>query len=453
MDILNQIPIIGNPLLTILATIIALSIIVAVHEYGHYIVGRWSGIHAEAFSIGFGPTLFKRVDKRGTEWKISAIPLGGYVKFLGDANAASAGKDEGFLDQIVHEEREKELRRSMFGAPLWARALTVAAGPIFNFIMGALIFAATSIIIGTATEPPTIGKMLSLPPNVENQLQQGDTILAIEGQKTPDYETLLNVINDLTPKQSLEYDVLRNGEELNVNAPWPAPIHISALTPGGAGINAGLKLGDVITSIDGEPVFAFSQILELTKVWPEGKQVLLEVWRDGESLEFELEPIATDLPLGDGTFENRRIVGFSSSVIMFEPATGPTGVGTALKNGAESVYQIMRQSLSAFYNVVTGQISKCAIRGAVGIAEAAGDMASQGAGPFIRFIGMLSVAVGLVNLFPVPVLDGGHLVFHAYEAVFRRPPSELALKVLMTIGFTVIIAFMAFALINDFICP
>ena len=133
----DLIPQFGGFAFTILAFVVALSIIVAIHEYGHYIVGRWSGIHAEVFSLGFGPVLASRVDKHGTKWQFAALPFGGYVKFLGDADAAS-GKDAVAIDALDAQER----RRSMHGAPLWARAATVAAGPIFNFILSILIFAA-----------------------------------------------------------------------------------------------------------------------------------------------------------------------------------------------------------------------------------------------------------------------------------------------------------------------
>jgi regulator of sigma E protease len=139
------IPQFGNLAFTIAAFIAALSIIVAIHEYGHYIVGRWSGIHAEVFSIGFGPILLSRTDRHGTRWQIAALPFGGYVKFLGDADAAS-GKDGAAIDALDMAER----RRSMHGAPLWARAATVAAGPVFNFIFSILIFAAVLLEIGRA---------------------------------------------------------------------------------------------------------------------------------------------------------------------------------------------------------------------------------------------------------------------------------------------------------------
>ncbi|MDP5349562.1 MAG: site-2 protease family protein, partial [Paracoccaceae bacterium] len=131
MDIVSFLPQFGGLAMTLAAFVVALSVIVAVHEYGHYIVGRWSGIHADVFSLGFGPVLFARVDKRGTKWQVALLPLGGYVKFRGDADAASAGTDE----QAIRTMSEAEKRSTMNGAPLWARTATVAAGPIFNFVL------------------------------------------------------------------------------------------------------------------------------------------------------------------------------------------------------------------------------------------------------------------------------------------------------------------------------
>ena len=130
MEIAQLLPQFGNVAFTIIAFVVALSIIVAIHEYGHYIVGRWCGIHAEVFSLGFGPVLFSRTDRRGTRWQVAALPFGGFVKFLGDANSASVGSVE-----IADSDK----RRTMLGAPLWARALTVVAGPVFNFILSLLV--------------------------------------------------------------------------------------------------------------------------------------------------------------------------------------------------------------------------------------------------------------------------------------------------------------------------
>ena len=156
------IPSFGGFAFTLLAFVVALSIIVAIHEYGHYIVGRWSGIHAEVFSLGFGPVLLSRVDRRGTKWQVAALPFGGYVKFLGDANAAS-GKDGAAVDALDPAER----RRSMHGAPLWARAATVAAGPIFNFILSILVFAGVMVFSGQASTDPVVGDIRPMPAEMQ----------------------------------------------------------------------------------------------------------------------------------------------------------------------------------------------------------------------------------------------------------------------------------------------
>ncbi|MEO0357905.1 MAG: site-2 protease family protein [Pseudomonadota bacterium] len=160
---------------TIAFFIIALSVIVAVHEYGHYIVGRWSGIHAEVFSIGFGPVLFGKTDKHGTYWQVAALPLGGYVKFKGDANAAS-GPDVAAVDDMSDADR----RRTMHGAPLWARAATAAAGPVFNFVFSILLFAVLFMVQGTFADRLKINSLIAHPGAFT--VQTDDEITAIDGQ-------------------------------------------------------------------------------------------------------------------------------------------------------------------------------------------------------------------------------------------------------------------------------
>ncbi|MEY8840426.1 site-2 protease family protein, partial [Cribrihabitans sp. XS_ASV171] len=161
MDAVSFIPEFGGLLYTIIAFVVALSVIVAVHEFGHYIVGRWSGIHAEVFSLGFGPVLLSRVDRRGTRWQLAALPFGGYVKFLGDANAAS-GKDSKSMADLYRENPDS-LRNTIHGAPLWARAATVAAGPIFNFILSVMVFGAIFMMRGAPSDPLTVGELHPLP--------------------------------------------------------------------------------------------------------------------------------------------------------------------------------------------------------------------------------------------------------------------------------------------------
>ncbi|MEX0277301.1 MAG: RIP metalloprotease RseP [Ruegeria sp.] len=450
MDILSLIPQFGGLLYTIAAFVVALSVIVAVHEYGHYIVGRWSGIHAEVFSIGFGPVLWSRVDKRGTKWQIALLPFGGYVKFLGDANAAS-GKDEDAMAEIQQQSPE-ELRRTMHGAPLWARAATVAAGPAFNFVMSILVFGLIFWSQGVSREPLTVGTLNPLPGAIQG-LEDGDEIIAVGGVATPDGDndvTWSDFTEALPVEPVLDYTVIRDGQTLDVQAPWLFPPLIQQVAPRSAAMDIELQAGDVITAVDGDPIFAFAQLKDKVE-GSNGRALLLNVWRDGADLEFALVPRRTDEPQPDGGFVTHWRIGIVGGM-MLEPATEPAGVWDSFTGGVTQTIRIIEGSLSGMWHMITGAISTCNISGPIGIAETSGAMASQGAQNFIFFIAVLSTAVGLLNLFPIPALDGGHLVFYAYEAVARRPPSDRALRVLMAVGITLILSLMVFALSNDLFC-
>ena len=450
MDSLSLIPQFGSLLYTIVAFVVALSVIVAVHEYGHYIVGRWSGIHAEVFSIGFGPVLWSRVDKRGTKWQVALLPFGGYVKFLGDANAAS-GKDEAAMSEIT-KQSPQELRRTMHGAPLWARAATVAAGPVFNFAMSILVFGLIFWSQGVSREPLTVGTLVPLPGAVQ-ELQEGDEIIAIAGIPTPDFDeegSWSDFTDSLPVEPQLDYTVIRNEQTLDVTGPWLFPPLIQQVTPRSAAMDIQLAQGDVITSVNGDPIFAFEQLKEHVE-GSDGRVLLLNVWRDGADLEFALAPRRTDEPQPDGGFVTHWRIGIVGGM-MLEPATEPAGVMDSLSGGVQQTMRVINGSLSGIWHMVTGAISTCNMSGPIGIAETSGAMASQGAQSFVFFIAVLSTAVGLLNLFPIPALDGGHLVFYAYEAVAGKPPSDAVLRVLMGVGISLILGLMLFSVSNDLFC-
>ncbi len=436
---------------TLFAFVVALSVIVAVHEYGHYIVGRWSGIYAEVFSLGFGPVLFSRVDKHGTRWQLAALPFGGYVKFLGDSNAASVGSDDETLRQVSPE----DLRHTMLGAPLWARTATVAAGPVFNFILSIALFTVLGFSNGVVKEPLTVGDLRPMPQAVA--LQPGDEIVSIAGRDVPSFSdpSFGDFLDTLPLQPELDYVVRRDGATVELSAPYPMPAAIRQLAPRSAAYDIDLKVGDVITGVDGQPIFAFSQLKDAVEA-ANGKPLTLSVWRGGETagapLEFVLAPRRVDEPKAGGGFETNWRIGIVGALLL-DPATESPGLGTALANGVGLTWDIMVSSLSGLYHMVIGTISTCNMSGPLGIAEVSGAMASQGTQSFVYFIGLLSTAVGLLNLFPIPVLDGGHLVFYGYEAVSGRPPSERAMNILMRIGLTVILGMMLFALFNDIFCP
>ena len=441
---MGLLPEFGNLFFTLGAFVIALSIIVAVHEYGHYIVGRWSGIHAEVFSLGFGPVLFSRVDRRGTRWQIAALPFGGYVKFLGDANAASSAADDSVMQGL--DDRQK--RHTMHGAPLWARAATIFAGPAFNFIFSIVVFAAFIAIKGLPDDAPRVGAVMPMPGQVA--LIEGDLILAVNGQEIDDLQGYYAIADTLEAAPGVTYSVEREGRTLEVSGPHPIPARAAGIALQSAARDAGMEAGDVVLAVDGTPVYAFSQLPPLVNA-ADGAAVSLQLWRAGAELEVELSPRRTDLPLPEGGFETRWLIGLQSGT-FFEHPTRSVSLVESVPMAVEEIGNIITRSISGLYHMVTGAISTCNLSGPVGIATTSAEMASDGLDSFIWFIAVLSTAVGLLNLFPIPILDGGHLVFHAYEALVGRPPSERVLGGLMTMGLVLLASLMLFALGNDLLC-
>ena len=440
-----MLPAFGGLVWTLLAFVLALSIIVAVHEYGHYIVGRWSGIHAEVFSLGFGPVVYSRIDKRGTRWQLAALPFGGFVKFLGDADAAS-GKDGAKISNLTDAEK----RRTMHGAPLWARAATVAAGPIFNFILSIVVFMGLFLAYGVTADQPVIGSMKPLP--FEGQsLLPGDQILTVAGIDTPDFDTFAKVTKDLPVAATVDYLVQRGDEKLAIIGPYPSPPYVDGVQPRSGASTAGIIAGDVIVAVNGTAVSAFEEVRTAVGA-SDGKPLQFKVWRDGSTFDVAMTPQRRDLPKDGGGFETRWLVGMSGG-LMFVPELRTPGVFESASLAVERTWISGVTNLSFLWNIVVGNVSSCNVSGPIGIAKVSGDAARQGLDSFIMLIALLSTSVGLLNLFPIPVLDGGHLVFHAFEAVTGKPPSDRALRVLMGIGLSALLALMAFALTNDIFCP
>ncbi|MCG7623300.1 RIP metalloprotease RseP [Epibacterium sp. Ofav1-8] len=446
MDAVSLVSQLSGFLYTVGSFVVLLSIIVAVHEYGHYIVGRWCGIHPEVFSLGFGPVLASRVDKRGTRWQVAAFPFGGFVKFLGDADAAS-GKDTGSLSAA--EQDPALLRKTMHGAPLWARSATVAAGPIFNFILSIVIFTGVILVQGQMKDPLTVGELRPLP-DQSLTLRPGDEIKAISGLETPAFtdQAAWSAFEQAVPVEPvLEYRVLRDGAERIVRGPYLSPSLVTGVAPRSAASDAGLREGDVIQSVDGDEIFTFGQLKEKVEAG-NGAPLTLGVWnRDGER-EVTLTPRRTDEPTAEGGFATHWRIGIAGG-LAFEPASESISPLVAVGRATTQIWVMIEQSLSGLKHIITGQISTCNLSGPVAIAEVSGTMASQGAMEFILLIAALSTGIGLLNLFPVPVLDGGHLVFFAYEAVTGKAPNDRAMQVLMMMGLALVLGLMLFSVSND----
>ena len=390
---------------TVVAFVVALSIIVTVHEYGHYIVGRWCGIHAQVFSLGFGPVIASRTDRRGTRWQFAVLRVAGDVSVLGDASAVSdrASPELEFLT-------ESERRHSLHGAPLWARAATVAAGPVFNFILSIAVFAGFFLIQGVATDVPTVGSVRPLP-GIEDGLKPGDRILAIANTPAADFAAIGQVADNLPPSLTVPYTVERDGQQLTVQGPFPLPPVVDGVQPKSAAMDAGFRPGDVIQSVDGKPVYAFTQLRDIVGA-SGGNPLTLAVWRDGESFDATLTPIRRDIPKSDGGFETRWLIGLTGG-LAFDPETRRPGPVEALKLAVEQTWSVVTTSLSGMAHIVSGAISSCNISGPLTIAQTSGAAASLGIASFIGFSAMPATAVGHLNLIAT---DVGHALLASLRA-------------------------------------
>ena len=430
----------------VISFIVSLSIIVFVHEYGHYIVGKWTGIKADVFSVGMGPVVLSRVDKNGTTWQLAAIPFGGFVKFQGDANISSS-----HADPKTSAYNKSDLRATLHGAPLWARTATVAAGPIFNFVFSIIIFFSLFVSVGQVREPLTISKINPLP--FINQLKEGDEIISISGFQLSSASSIKNMLEYIEniDKKSIEYEVRRDGEIFNLSGPPVDLPRISGLVPLSAAVEASLNAGDVILEINGEPINKFNQLKEAVEK-SAGSPINLTVWREEKIFQTTIVPKREDIPQPEGGFITKWRIGIIGSIYPFELLTESIPVLQAIKLSFFQTYSIITSSINGLYHIIAGNISTCNLSGPIEIAEISSHMAKEGLQSFIQTLALFSAAIGFMNLLPVPVLDGGHLVFFAYEAIFKKPPNQKAFSALMTVGFAFILFFMMFAIFNDYFC-
>lgn len=441
MEYISQIPVFGGFLSTFIAFVVVLGVVVFVHEYGHYIVGRWCGIHAEKFSLGFGPVIWSRTDQRGTQWQLAAFPLGGYVKFVGDRGAAS----EPDFD-AVEEMSDIDRARSFPSAKLFKRALTVAAGPFANFILASVIFAGLVMWQGVATDKPTVGKLFALP-NSSFGLQLEDQILEVEGQSVSSFGDIISVALEMDPPGDMEALVLRDDQELLVMAPYLLIPGVHSVDPLSAASIAGLEPGDIIISADGIRISTFSDLQKI--VLESGDtEIDLKIWRDGIYLDLPITPVLRDFPDGEGGFTQRVMIGVYGA-LAFLPATETPTPWYAAYIGINRTVDYIGFSLNGIKHMFIGNLSPSNLQGPIGIAQVSKETANQGIKSFISLIAIISTGIGMLNLFPIPMLDGGHLVFYAVEAIRGKPPSQKTIQVFMSIGLAMVLLLMVFATYND----
>lgn len=354
---------------TLWSFFIVLSVVVFIHEFGHYIVAKLCGVKIEAFSIGFGHELIGWNDRSGTRWKISALPLGGYVKMYGDASAASTA-DEEALERMNAEERKK----TFYHKKLPAKAAIVAAGPMFNFLLTIVVFTYFIMTVGLPSAEPIVGGVM---PH--------------------------------SPAQA-----------------------------------AGLKAGDRILSINKDTVSSFNDIPYLIST-NLGTPVVLSVERGKKIFPVTLTPEKVTEDDGLGNKITHPLIGIKSMQIKYEDV----GLAKAIGESTRRTYMLCTSTLKVVGQIITGQRGAGDLKGPVGIAQLSGEATGKGLNTVLWLIAMLSANLGLVNLFPIPVLDGGHLAYYAIEAASGRPLAKKIQNVGFRIGFALLAMLMAFTIIND----
>jgi len=440
MDFIASIPVIGTVLLPLISFLIVLSVVVFVHEYGHYIVGRWCGIGAEVFSVGFGRRIWAWTDKRGTRWQVASLPLGGYVKFVGDTDPASAGADQGLS--------AAQKARAFHHAPLWARALTVAAGPFANFLLSIAIFAGLAMWTGKASVEPVIAEVHDETGDLG--FVAGDRVLEIDGDRVESFADIVTMLNR-SNGEALPALVERDGTTSEISVSFQAGAMIGIVHPGMPASQAGLKPGDVVTAINGEPVTSFYDLQVIGPSLEPEAEVTLDILREGEAMRFAFVPI-TQERIHPETGERAPIptlgIGRAERVPVV-PEAEWLGPLEALEVGVVRTYGVIDTSLTFLHDMVFTNADTSGLGGPIGIAQMSGEQAAAGIDRLIQLIALISTSIGMLNLFPIPILDGGHLMFYAVEAVRGRPLSESWMQAGNWIGLSLVLFLMVFATYND----
>jgi len=354
---------------TLWAFFIVLSVIVFIHEFGHYIIAKWCGVKIDAFSIGFGKEILGYTDKSGTRWKLALLPLGGYVKMFGDSSAASTADAEA-MDKMSEEEKKLTFHHK----PLYKKAAIVVAGPMANFVLTIAVFTWFILTVGLPSAEPVVGSLL----------------------------------------------------------------------PDSPAAKSGLRPGDRITRINDDAVKSFNDIPYLIST-NLGTPVTLYVDRDGKPLTITLTPKEVEDDDGLGNKVKRPLIGIKSGEIKMESAH----LGTAVVEATKRTYMICAVTLRAVGQMITGERGVQDLKGPVGIAQLSGQAANKDFHTVLWLIAMLSANLGLVNLFPIPLLDGGHLMFYGVEALRGRPMAERIQEYGFKLGFVLLASLMAFTVFND----
>lgn len=435
--------------------ILVLSILVFVHEWGHYIVARIFGVKVESFSIGFGKELFGYYDKHGTRWKFSLIPLGGYVKMFGDTDPASTGHKETVGEGLKARPLNADERKvAFFAKPVWQRALIVFAGPAINFIFAIILLANLYVFYGQPVTPPVAAAIVKGSAADKAGFEPHDRVIAIDGVTVSRFEDIRQTIM-VALDTPMVFTVIRDGKEIEINATPNRDIfsdrfgfqHARGVL-GLIGAVNGFKLTNVI-AINGKTVSNEDQVIAgFKKSYDRDMEVTFKGVEDEKNSTLVVHPFKS---LNED-LEKTPEEGKSRMIVISEKVGDDIvkhGVGSAIVEAINETKEVTVGTLKALGQIVTGTRSAKELGGLIRIGAMAGDMAQAGLIAVITFTALLSINLGLINLFPIPVLDGGHLVFYALEAIKGSPVGEKAQEYAFHLGFTILIGIMVFANLSD----
>ncbi len=412
------------------AFLVAISILVAVHEFGHYWVAKKLGFKVLRFSIGFGKPLLTRVGKDAdhTEYCVAAIPLGGYVKLL---------------DEREGDVAPSELHRSFTRRPISHRIAVLLAGPAMNLLFASLLYAILAMV-GNEVVKPVIGQVRLDSPAAIAGLQRGDQIVRVGRHDVNDTEELqIALIRQFTSDGVVPLTLRRDGAERSVTLPL-----IDTADAASAGGRAGLRAGDRVLAVDGQPIANSSEFRSIVGA-AVNRDISIEVERHGERLRIVA---AVPRVMEDGQAVGRLGVRLKEGPPVWPPGlkeTHRSGPIDALLIGVKKTWEMSALTVQMLWRMLTGQVSPKNISGVVSIAEFAGISASLGATAFMAFLAIISVSLGVLNLLPVPLLDGGQVVYQAVEAVKGSPLSERTQLFGQQVGIALLVLLMSLAFYND----
>ncbi len=452
-----------------LGFLFVITLVVFVHELGHFLAARLFGVRVESFSIGFGRAIVGFNDRYGTYWKVGWLPLGGYVKFWGDEGVSST-PDHEKLDHASAAERAGSFHHK----PLWQKSIVAVAGPVANFVLAIVILTGLFLVYGDIAVSPQIGRIAKGTPAEKAGFRVGDKIVSIDGNPIQEFDDIVELVSTARGR-TLTVVVSRGGEDVVVRvAPGPiekrdpfgnkamdtglgigpvSPGEVASVTPNSPAAAAGLKEGDIIFLVDSKPVESFADIANAVR-GAKGHPIDLAVSREKEpkKLEFKLTPLAVSNQTTDADQTVLEAAGFAARVTgapkSFVHVTfGPLG---ALDRAAGRVRFIVVKTLDFIGQLLTGSGDYQQLSGPIGIAKVSGQvLVFLGVAALINLAAVLSVSIGLLNLFPIPMLDGGHLLYYGIEAVRGRPLGERAQELGFRFGLILVVGLMLFATYND----